>query len=116
LPTIDEVLPNNVGTGSNGCKRIKEGEGEPDGYDSVLLSESLTCADAGTIMTTNSFANGKLNEAYYQRNNKQENQNIARNLSVNDVANGLTHKDGKVETPHIKAQIFNALYLVDKAR
>ena len=67
-------------------------------------------------MSAHRLTDSKLDKAHKERNNEQQGENPSRNLSMENIANRLSHQNREVETPHIEAQILHALHLIHPLR
>ena len=116
LPTVYEVLPQDVGTWRNGGEGIEEGQREPDADNGVLLSESLSGTNAVTPMAAYCLADGELHEAYEERSDKEHPQNPSRYGAVLYVADGEACYYGEVEAPDVEADVLAGVQLVANGR
>ena len=62
------------------------------------------------------LTDGKLDQTDEKRNNQKQNKNPTGYRSMKDITHRLAHQYRQIEAPHIKSQIFYALYFIHKLR
>lgn len=114
MPTVNKVLPKDIGARRDSGKGVEEGECEPDAYNGVLLTKGLSGTDAVAPMVTNGFAEGKLHKADEEGAEQEQKEDGAGEGAVLDVAQCDAGDYGEVDTPYIKTKVAIAFYAVGK--
>ena len=67
-------------------------------------------------MASYRLTDGKLDKTDEKRNDEEQNENPTGYRSMKDITHRFAHQNRQIEAPHIKSQIFYALYFIHKLR
>ena len=84
LPGIHRIMPNAVKSSGNRCNRCKECICEPNGKDSIFLSQRLSAGNRIAVATTDVATKGKLHNATNERHQGYPHLHEYREVAVNN--------------------------------
>ena len=107
---VDDVLPQDITAGTYRRQRVEVGIGYPDSKGGVLLAQRLPRLSGGTEVVTYKSAHGKLDDTEDKPQQRDDEQEGQRGVSVCDVLGRGARDDEQRATPHVVRQVVNAHY------
>ena len=102
---VDDVLPKDVATWTNGGHRIEIHTCHPDGESGVFLSEGLSGIDGGMEKTADEPAYGELNHADEQGKHGDEKEQRQGGVGTHDIANGHARGHHEAHSPQVETEV-----------
>ena len=108
-------MPYAVETSGNGCYGCEEGVGHPDGKDSVLLSDTLSCGDVVFRRLAYAAPDGELCPAAGEGDKRYPHERSERYIAVHDGACGDGNGHGERHGPEIECRVARVLQALREA-